>query len=110
MTRSLRIFPRADADVERIFVWLARRSPQGAAAWYAAFSATIGRIVDNPVGFAVASEALPRWNRDIRQTLFKTARGNRYRIVFELTESEIRILRVRGPGQPPLRRRDLPSA
>lgn len=109
MTRTLRTFPRADADIERIFVWLAKRSPQGAATWYAAFSIAIGRIVDKPMSFAVAAEALPRWNRDIRQALFKTSRGNRYRIVFELIDAEIRILRVRGPGQPRLRRRDLPT-
>jgi len=63
----------------------------------------------NSEGFSILSEALPRWNRGIHQALFKTPRGRRYRIVFELTETEIRILRVRGPGQPPLRRRDVPS-
>jgi plasmid stabilization system protein ParE len=109
MTRSFRVLARADADINRLFAWLARRSPRGAATWYDALFEAFGKIVANPARFAVAHESLPRWNRDIRQALFRTNRGNRYRIVFELTEAEVRILRVRGPGQPPLRRRDLPA-
>jgi plasmid stabilization system protein ParE len=109
MNRSLRILARARADIDRIFDWLEKRSPQGAATWYNALFDAVGRIVGNPESYASAAEALPRWNRKIQQALFKTTRGNRYRIVFELAETEIRILRVRGPGQPPLRRRDLPA-
>jgi plasmid stabilization system protein ParE len=95
--------------VDHIFDWLQRRSPQGAATWFNALSEAVDKIVENPGGYAPISEALPRWNRQIRQALFKTPRGKRYRIVFELTETEIRLLRVRGPGQPPLRRRDFPK-
>src|SRR5437588_54900 len=109
MSRILRILARARADIDRIFDWLEKRSPQGAATWYGALFEAVARIGENPEGFSILSEALPRWNREIHQALFKTPRGRRYRIVFELTETEIRILRVRGPGQPPLRRRDLPS-
>ena len=109
MSRSLRIQARARADIDQIFDWLERRSPQGAAAWYHALYEAIGNIAEKPEAYPIASEAMPRWNREIHQTLFKTTRGKRYRIVFELTQSEIRILRVRGPGQPPLRRRDFPS-
>ena len=92
-----------------IFDWLEKRSPQGAATWYNALFEAVGKIVEEPEGYSSVSEALPRWNRKIHQALFKTPRGRRYRIVFEWTENEIRILRVRGPGQPPLRRRDLPT-
>jgi plasmid stabilization system protein ParE len=109
MSRSLRFLARARADIDRIFGWLDRRSPQGAATWYDALFEAVGRIVEAPDSYPVAAESLSRWNRRIHQALFKTPRGNRYRIVFELTETDIRILRVRGPGQPPLRRRDLPT-
>src|SRR5437588_5891206 len=109
MSRRLRILARAGADIDRIFDWLAGRSPQGAANWYAALVAAVDRIAETPEQFAVAAESLPRWNRDIHQAPFKTARGRRYRLIFELTDTEVRILRVRGPGQPPVRRRDLPG-
>jgi plasmid stabilization system protein ParE len=109
MSRTLRIFARAREDIDRIFDWLEARSPQGARNWYEALYAEVRRISQNPISYPLASEALPRWNRQIHQALFKTKRGRHYRIVFELTETEIRILRVRGPGQPPLRRRDVPT-
>jgi hypothetical protein len=57
--------------------------------------------------FAEAPESGPL-KRSLRQAPFKTRRGRVYRIVFEASENEIMILRVRGPGQSPLRRRDLP--
>lgn len=109
MSRSLRVLSKAKADIDRVFLWLKSRSPQGAANWYVALTKAVGRIVESPDGYPAAAEVLPRWNREIHEALFKTARGKRYRIVFELTESEVRILRVRGPGQPPLHRRDLPA-
>lgn len=109
MSRVLRILARARADINHVFDWLERRSKKGAATWYEALFRAVERIVENPEGFLTASESLSRWHRQIHQALFKTPRGRRYRIIFELTESEIRLLRVRGPGQPALRRRDLPS-
>jgi len=110
MSRLPRILAKARADIDHIFNWLERRSPQGAATWYSALFAAVGKITASPHGYAVVSEALPRWNRKIHQAFFKTPRGKRYRIIFELTDTEIRILRVRGPGQPPLRGRDLPAS
>jgi plasmid stabilization system protein ParE len=109
VSRTLRTLGRARADIDRIYVWLRRRSPQGGATWYDALYEAVGRIAERAESYPQVFEAGPRWNRDIRQALFKTKRGGRYRIVFELTDAEIRLLRVRGPGQPPLRKRDLPS-
>ena len=38
----------------------------------------------------------------LQQFLFKTRRGRTYRGVFVVVDNEVRILRIRGPGQPPL--------
>jgi hypothetical protein len=32
-----------------------------------------------------------------------------YRIIFDFTDAEITLLRVRGPGQTPLRQKELPK-
>ncbi|MFO0966049.1 MAG: type II toxin-antitoxin system RelE/ParE family toxin [Gemmataceae bacterium] len=109
MKRLVRITARARADVDAIFVWLARRSPQGAQTWYDAFFEAVAGIAADPDRYSLAAEVLSRWNRTIRQAFFKTPRGRRYRILFEVTEKHVIILRVRGHGQPPLRPRDLPS-
>jgi plasmid stabilization system protein ParE len=106
MNRTLRILARARADVEGIFIYLVRRSPQGAIAWYLAYGRAVEGIGSDPESFALAPEA-DRLQRAIRQALFKTRRGRLYRIVFEILEREIVILRVRGPGQAPLRRKDV---
>lgn len=108
MSRPLRIVERARSDVDHIFNWLVHRSIQGAISWYLAFLRIVGEIASSPESFAEAPESLPL-RRPLRQALFKTRRGRVYRIVFEVSETEVMILRVRGPGQSPLRPRDLPS-
>jgi plasmid stabilization system protein ParE len=109
MTRSLRIVALARTDVERIFDWLVHRSVRGAVAWYLAFLESVDRITHQPEMFGEAPESIPL-RRQLRQSLFKTSRGRTYRIVFELTDNEIILLRVRGPGQPGLKKRQLPDA
>ena len=40
--------------------------------------------------------------------VFKTPHGRNYRLLFIIMEGEVRVLRVRGPHQKRLSRRDLP--
>lgn len=37
-----------------------------------------------------------------QQKIFRTDRGRRYRIAFTVSGNDVLILRIRGPGQPPL--------
>jgi len=108
MSRTLRIVERARSDVDGIFDWLVQRSVQGAISWYLAFRHAIHTIASSPEIYTEAAESHPL-GRQLRQASFKTRRGRVYRIVFEVSDTEIVILRVRGPGQTPLRRRDLPG-
>jgi plasmid stabilization system protein ParE len=108
MSRTLRIVERARSDVDDIFHWLVRRSLKGAISWYLAFHRASEQIALAPESFAAAPES-HTLGRELRQSLFKTRRGRTYRIVFEVSATEIILLRVRGPGQTPLRRGDLPG-
>src|SRR5262249_615023 len=108
MSRTLRIVERARSDADSIFNWLVHRSTQGAISWYLAFHQAIEAIASSPVSFGEAPES-HALGRQLRHAPFKTRRGRVYRIVFEVSDTEITILRVRGPGQSPLRRRDLPG-
>jgi plasmid stabilization system protein ParE len=101
MTYSVRVLRRARDDVNAIFQWIHERSPAGAANWHAAWLEAADSIAVNPFHFALAAEN-DQFDYEVRERFFKTRRGRRYRIVFTIVESEVRILRVRGPGQRPL--------
>jgi plasmid stabilization system protein ParE len=101
MDYTVRSLPRAEFDAQHIYDWLLARSAQGARNWWAAFGDACDRLKEDPLTCArsLESDAL---RRDLREALFKTRRGHYYRLVFMVVESEVRILRVRGPGQPVL--------
>jgi len=109
MSRFIEITPRARDDIRRILKWLRRRSPKGAVSWYQAFWDCATRLADNPRAFSVVDES-PGLTRTVHDALFKTRRSRRYRIIFDFSDTEVFILRVRRPGQRPIRNRDLPSA
>jgi len=46
---------------------------------------------------------------EVKQILFKTKRGRIYRAVFHVKGTDVFVLRVRGPGQAPITKEDLPS-
>jgi plasmid stabilization system protein ParE len=109
MSRTLRIAGRAADDVDAIFNWLLRRSARGAIAWYLAFRHAARDVASDPEIHGLAPEG-ERLQRLLRQTLFKMRRGRTYRIVFAVEPSEVVILRLRDPGQAPLRAPDLRAA
>lgn len=106
MKRRLVTHPRAERDVARNYTWIARHSPTGANAWYHAYRKAIERACEMPDHCAIAAETA-LVSLQVRQVLFKTQPGLKYRILFDIHGDELRVLRVRGPGQPPVRRRDL---
>lgn len=106
MTYRLRILRRAWADADAMHQWLCRRSPPGAAAWYDAFYAAADALRADPTSYGLAPEGRVV-SVEIRQSLFKTRRGKQYRILFSVIANEIRILRVRGPGQAPITKYDV---
>lgn len=106
MTYRPVIVEPAEADVDRIYAYILARSPQGAAAWYRAFVACTKRIVLQPLACSIALENAA-FDFELRQALFKTRYGVPYRCVFTVVDDEVRILRVRGPGQAPLKAGDI---
>jgi plasmid stabilization system protein ParE len=106
MTFRVRILTRAQADADAIYEWLAERSLPGANRWYLAFTEAARLLGSDPNRHARAPEAT-RCREDLRQKFSKTPRGRTYRLVFLIVGDEVRILRVRGPGQAPLRKRDV---
>jgi plasmid stabilization system protein ParE len=97
---------RADEDVRSIARWLAQHSPSGAIAWLDAYEQMLVRLATSADACSTAAEDA-QFNLPLQQALFGTPRGQTYRAVFTIVGDQVRILRVRGPGQPPLQQDEL---
>lgn len=93
---------QAARDAERIISWLRERSHDGAESWRIAYESAVLRLRRNPIGYGIAPDCEELGVLAVRQFLFKTRRGRVYRGLFVVDGSVVRVLRVRGPGQPPL--------
>jgi len=102
MSFAVQELPRAKEDKQAMLEWLLNRSRQGAADKRQAYDDAIARLRNHADAYGRALEKDDCPQVDVRQLLFKTRRGRVYRIVFFIDQSDIFVLRVRGPGQPPL--------
>jgi plasmid stabilization system protein ParE len=106
MSYELVIVEPAEFDVETIYRYISQRSPRGAGSWYRACEECLARIVDQPFSCSIAPEN-PKFPFELRQAIFKTRYGDPYRCVFTVVDNGVRVLRVRGRGQPPLETIDI---
>lgn len=106
MSYTVRILTNAWSDADRIFDWLVARSSTGATRWYSAFLDAASDLAVTPLRHGVAPES-DELGYVVRNRFFKTRRGRMYRILFIVVDDEVRILRIRGPGQAPVLDRDL---
>ena len=106
MPLTVSVLRKARADVVEIYVWLAKRSEQGADRWYEAYLDAISRLETDAHMHAKAMESR-KLKIDLRESYFKTASGNRYRLLFLITQNEVQVLRVRAPGRRLVTKRDI---
>ncbi len=106
MRFRVRILRRASADILNITGYIHERSPQGAAAWMNASERAKDRLTTNADTCSEADEN-HRFDIDVKQLLLRTRRGHVYRLVFTVVGDEVRVLRVRGSGQAPLKPSDV---
>ena len=106
MTYRVQPTAQAEADIERIFEWLSRRSPEGARRWYEAFWDSAERLKTFPLSCGIAPES-GDFPEQVRQMLFKTKRGRIYRALFVIRGDVVLVLCVRGPGERPVKPGDI---
>jgi len=99
MTFRVLVLRRAEAEVGAIAQWLAARSSEGALRWLDAFDLAKDALASNPLSGELAPED-EFVDVEVRQILFKTRHGNRYRVLYVVEVNDVRILHVRGPRQP----------
>jgi plasmid stabilization system protein ParE len=109
MTFHVEVHERAQEDTEEIFRWLKERSIQGAATWLDAAQNAIDRLAVDALRYPVDPRS-KQLNADIRLCPFQTPHGRTYLIVYTVDAGATiaRVIRIRGPGQRPIRSRDLP--
>jgi plasmid stabilization system protein ParE len=89
---------RAEGDIIRIHAWISERSEDGANRWYEAARQAIASLGQEGDQHGLAPDC-EETEIEVRQKLFKTRRGRLYRLLYTIVGNEVRVLRVRGPGQ-----------
>ena len=98
MRFDVRLTEEATENVREIRDWLADRSIDGAFNWLDAFEDARRRLSESAGSFGRAPE--DDWfEEELKQHMFQTQHGNRYRIVYLIRGSTVYIMAVRGFGE-----------
>lgn len=89
MKRHVLNLARARSDADKIFGWIAQRSPQGAANWYEAFQAAAAALSVDAQQHSITPE-LRSIAQEVRDLHFRTRQGKRYRMLFIIGGDEVR--------------------
>ncbi len=101
MIHPVNILPRAQKDVFDCYDWIAQFSAAAADRWYQAFLVAVEQVSHGPSSYPLVPEA-SRLAAPIRVFVFQDNPRRRYHGLFLVTDGEVQVLRVRGPGQGPL--------
>lgn len=93
-------------DAFHIYQWLADRSPRGAASWKTAYRRALVRLQTTAASLGLAPETT-EFDEELREMVFKTRSGHRYRLLFVIRGDAVQVARIRGPGQDLLSRDDI---
>jgi len=89
---------QAGRDLDEILSWIAKRSPQGAATWHQRWLEVLNYLESSADKASLAPEDADH-DQAIRNVVFKTRRGRRYRIILTIQNEVVYALHIRGPGQ-----------
>jgi plasmid stabilization system protein ParE len=106
MNFAVRVLHRAQIDADLILRWISERSPECAIRWSQVYDKSLLDRRRDANEHKLAPESM-ELNIELRQKFFKTRRGRSYRLIYTIIENEVRVLRVRGPGQAPIPEDDI---
>lgn len=86
--------PTAEDDLDKILTWLSAKAPERVEGWLDNLPARIGTLEHLPNRCRYAPEHGQHGSEPIRQLLF-TGYPSKYRILFTITDNEVRILNIR---------------
>lgn len=98
MKFTVEITDTAWAEIEEAYDWLAERAPLAAERWKESLLAAITSLETFPKSRSLAPES-DYFGREIRQ-LLHGKRQHKYRILFEIRDTRVIVLRVRHGARP----------
>src|SRR4051794_34872167 len=107
MPYDVRLTRRALGEIDQAFGWLAERSPAAAAAWHRRLSAAVLSLEEHPQRCPLAPENDWYAGGELRNLLSGKRRGV-FRLLFEIRNDVVYVLRVRHSAQDLLGPEDLP--
>lgn len=105
MTFRVELTRRAAREIEQQYDWLAERSQTAADRWRDSLLAAVNSLEENPEQCGEAPEA--EWYGETLRQLLHGKRRHVHRILFEIRDDVVVILRVRHSAQDLLRPGDL---
>jgi plasmid stabilization system protein ParE len=105
MTYQVVIQPRAEAEAEKAYRYIAEQSPSRAARWLSGLYARISTLAISPRRGSLAPES-DACSEEVRQVLYGRGRGA-YRIVFVIRAETVYILSIRHGARQPMRPAEL---
>ncbi|MCH8044915.1 MAG: hypothetical protein IID44_14475 [Planctomycetes bacterium] len=98
---------RAERDFWNCHDYIQERSLEGAGRWVVAFNDALLSLEDRPTQSRAPEQIADGLTEEIRQKVFKTKHGLRYRLLFVVRGDTVHVIHVRGPGQDVLRAEEL---
>ncbi len=96
--RCVRLDDEAKRNVNTIYEWIAERSSAGANRWYRNLLDALDQLSNDAERYSEAPES-DRFSETIRNLTFRMRSGRTYRLLFTISDDEVHVLFVRGPGQ-----------
>jgi plasmid stabilization system protein ParE len=93
MKYQVEITDPAWAELEEAYDWLAERAPAAAVKWKAGLLEAVQKLETFPLRCSLAPEAA-YFGREIRQLLYGR-RQHKYRVLFEVIDNRVVVLRIR---------------
>lgn len=104
--RKVVMLRRAKEDLLAASLYLAGFAPQTAQRWVDGFEEAIASLSTNPERWGVAPES-GLLGLEIRQLIYRAKTGSASRALFVIASDEVRVLRIKRPGEPILEESDL---
>jgi plasmid stabilization system protein ParE len=92
------VLRRAERDIDEAVDYIAERAPLAAKRWLAGFNKELQSLATHPERWGLAPEN-GLLGLQIRQLIYRAKSGSASRALFVIAGDQVRVLRIRRPGE-----------